>query len=70
MNLVKIGDFVEFKTINGKKTTGTVCNIYPVHEGSEILLAEIRVLRHLPRELANVNRVKVIDRSSLRWRKQ
>jgi len=69
MDLVKIGDLVRFKGTYGE-TVGSVRNIYPVHEGSDTLLAEICVKPHQKAELCNVNKLEVIDRSSLRWRKQ
>ena len=62
MNSIKIGDLVKINPT----TVGTVRCIYPVCEGSDNLLAEVRV-RHQT-ELCNVKALEVIDRGSLRWR--
>ena len=69
MDSVKVGDLVRFNGTNGV-TVGTIRCIYPVHEGSDTLLAEISVKPHPKAELCNVQNLKVIDRTSLRWRTQ
>jgi len=64
MSAVSVGALVKID----EKTVGTVRCIYPVHEGSINLLAEVRVHNHI--ELCNVKNLEVIDRASLRWRTQ
>jgi hypothetical protein len=64
MSTVSVGALVKID----EKTVGTIRCIYPVHEGSTNLLAEVRV--HRQTELCNVKNLEVIDRASLRWRTQ
>ena len=63
MNQIKVGDFVKHVSAD---ICGTVTHIEPVCEGSNTLIAEIKM--PFCRELANVKNLVAIDRGSLRWR--